>query len=369
MKKLGLYIHIPFCENKCNYCDFYSITNKVHINEYIDVISKEISRQNNIFTSIYIGGGSPSLLSIKNITKIFNALNKLNLSNCEEITIEANPSQITAKKLNCWLNLGITRISIGIQSFNDNLLKKAGRIHTGLQAVESVKLAQKAGFKNISLDLIYGLPGEELKDLFEDIYKAASLSPTHISPYALMIEENTTFFKLLNDNKLNLPSDEIVEEMYDIVNNTLPSLGFNRYEISNFAKGGYECKHNLLYWNYNDYVGLGATAASFINNVRYKNTCSVEEYIHRVNNNLNVNTVEDRTFKEAMFEYIFLALRKVDGLNKENFQKKFGIDFENTFQNELKELKNLNLLFIKNDQICLTEKGFKVSNMVFEKFL
>lgn len=369
MKKIGLYIHIPFCEKKCHYCDFYSITNKKYIDAYINALTKEIEKTDKEIFSVYIGGGSPSILEISEITKIFAALNKINLSKCEEISIEANPSQITAQKLERWLKLGIRRISIGAQSFSDKLLKNAGRIHTAKMAEESVILAKEAGFKNISLDLMYGLPFETLSDLKADIDKAASLSPTHISAYSLMLEKNTPLIKLLNENKLTLPDDETVEEMYDTVNEFIPKYQYGRYEVSNFAKVGYECKHNLLYWSNGDYIGVGASAASFIGGVRYKNNCSIEEYIYKINNNLEVNSIEERTKKDAIFEYIFLALRKTDGLNAEDFQKNFNMDFESVFKKELSELKKLNLLVKQKNQFSLTEKGFKLSNMVFEKFI
>ena len=369
MKKTGLYIHIPFCEKKCHYCDFYSITDKKYADAYIDALSKEIEKTDEEIFSVYIGGGSPSILTNSEITRIFDALKKINLSKCEEISIEANPSQITPQKLECWLNLGIGRISVGAQSFNDKLLKHAGRIHTAKQAQDCINLAKKAGFQNISLDLMYGLPFETLSDLKADIEKAVSLSPTHISAYSLMLEENTPLIKLLNEKKLALPSDETVEEMYDAVNEILPKYGYKRYEVSNFAKAGYECKHNLIYWSDDEYIGVGASAASFIGGVRYKNDCSVEEYIQKINNNLKTAAIEERTREDAIFEYIFLALRKVNGLNIEDFQNKFGMDFERVYEKELAELKNLNLLFKQNNQIRLTEKGFKISNSVFEKFI
>lgn len=370
MDKLGLYIHIPFCIGKCYYCDFYSITDKKYIALYINALCKDIEKyQNKAFTSIYIGGGSPSLLDTETITKLFNGLNKLNLLNIEEVTIEANPSQITAEKLACYLKLGINRISVGVQSFNTKILKNIGRIHTGEAAINAVKLAKSAGFENISVDLIYGLPGESILDVTDDIKQAADLNIEHISAYSLMLEENTLLYDLVADKKINLPTDETVEEMYDIVNQELPALGYNRYEVSNYAKNNYECKHNLLYWSDFPYIGLGAAAASFVDNIRYKNNCSVEEYIYKINRNFEVNIMEDRTKNDAIFEYIFLSLRKVIGLKKQDFQNKFNINFEKEFKSEIQELKKLNLLRENEDYIYLTPKGFKVSNMVFEKFI
>ena len=370
MQKLGLYIHIPFCEKKCYYCDFYSITNKKYIAPYINALCKDIEKHcDKTFTSIYIGGGSPSLLNIEEIIKIFTALKKLNLSYIEEITIETNPSQLTAEKLSCYLNLTINRISVGVQSFNDRILRNIGRIHTGNDAINAVELAKNAGFKNISVDLIYGLPNESISDITSDIKKAEELGVDHISAYSLMLEENTPLFNMVEKNKLNLPQDEIVEKMYDMVNKELPKLGYNRYEVSNFAKKGCECKHNLLYWSDFPYIGVGCAAASFKDNIRYKDNCSVEEYIYKINHNIEVNSVEERTEKDAIFEYIFLSLRKVVGLSKGEFQSKFNMNFDTEFSKEIQELKKLNLMEEKEDYIYLTPKGFKVSNMVFEKFI
>lgn len=370
MQKLGLYIHIPFCEKKCYYCDFYSVTNKKYIKSYISALCSEIEKHTDkIFTSIYVGGGSPSILNSEEITKLFASLNKLNLSSCEEITIEANPSQITFEKLSVYLKLGINRISIGAQSFNDNLLKNAGRIHDSKTAENAVKLAKKAGFQNISLDLIYALLGETVSDLREDVKKAVDLNPRHISAYSLILEENTPLYKMIERDKIKLPKEEVAEEMYDIINEELPKFGYNRYEVSNFATTGFECKHNLLYWSDFQYIGLGAAAASFTDNVRYKNNCSVEEYIYKIQNNICVNEVEERTKENAIFEYVFLSLRKVAGLNKSDFYKKFGERFEKKYGKEIEELKNLNLLKENETHIYFTPKGFKISNMVFEKFI
>jgi len=370
MQKLGLYVHIPFCISKCNYCDFYSITNKKYIVPYINALCKDVEKyQNKAFTSVYIGGGSPSLLDMEVITKLFDNINKLNLTGVEEITIEANPSQITVEKLACYLNLGINRISIGVQSFNPKILKNIGRIHTGEDAKKAVKLAKSSGFKNINADLIYGLPGESILDLNEDIKKIVDLDIEHISAYSLMLEENTSLYNLIEKNKLNLPTDEVVEEMYDIVNQELPKLGYNRYEVSNFAKEGYECKHNMLYWSDCSYIGVGCAAASLINDIRYKNNCSVEEYILKISHNIDVNEVEKRTQNDAIFEYIFLSLRKVIGLDKRDFQVKFKANFEKEFKSEIQELAKLNLISENDNYIYLTPTGFKISNMVFEKFI
>lgn len=369
-QKLGLYIHIPFCEKKCHYCDFYSITDKKYIDSYIIALDKEIEKyQDQNITSVYVGGGSPSVLNVAQITGLFRSVCKLNLSNCVEMTIEINPSQVSEEKLRTYLTFGVNRISVGVQSFNDKLLKNVGRIHDGKQAINTLNMAKKAGFKNISADLIYGLPGENITDLQEDIKKAADLGVNHISAYSLMLEENTPLYKMVAENKIILPTEEKVEEMYDFVSENLPALGYSRYEISNFAKLGYECKHNLLYWSDYPYIGVGSTAAGFVNNVRYKNNCTVKEYIERIKVGANVNVEENRTKEDALFEYIFLALRKIEGLNKTDFSNKFNADIEIMYNNEIAELKNLKLLEENENFLYLTPKGLKVSNMVFEKFI
>ena len=280
LNELGIYIHIPFCKQKCYYCDFVSYSNKCsEVKEYIESLKKEIEEfdfSNYKVTSIYIGGGTPSYIDSIYIVEILSELKeklKCNLIEFKdiEITIEVNPGTVDTKKLNDYKKLGINRLSIGLQSTKNDILKKIGRIHTYQEFLEIYKLARETGFKNINIDLMIGIPGQKIGDLKNTLQDIIKLEPEHISVYSLIIEENTPIEKMLENGEIKLPDEDLERNMYWYVKNTLELNGYNHYEISNFAKKGYEYKHNLDCWNQKEYMGFGASAHSYTNNVRFSN--------------------------------------------------------------------------------------------------
>ncbi|MFH0702791.1 MAG: radical SAM family heme chaperone HemW [bacterium] len=319
----SLYIHVPFCKDKCYYCDFLSFTDKNdYIEAYIASLVKEIY-QNSLnykdieLKSIYIGGGTPSLLEIKNFEQIFSEIYSFfKILNNVEITVEVNPGTIDKEYLKNLRLLGINRLSIGIQSFDESLLRLLNRKHNKKQAIQAVISAKEADFENISVDLIYGLPNQNIKIWEETLNLAANLEIKHISAYGLKIEENTEFGRNMPEN---IPDDELTVQMYLKAIDILANYGFNHYEISNFSKSGYESKHNLSYWNNEEYLGLGLSAHGYVNGIRYSNSRNLKEYI---NNSLKKNFLHTVTSQEAVEEAIFLGLRLIQGINIEKFNKR-----------------------------------------------
>lgn len=354
----SVYIHIPFCKQKCLYCDFNSFQNKEDlIEEYFDALIKEIKlyKINNELETIYIGGGTPSYPDEKYIEKVLKEL-----PNAKEITLELNPGTIIENKLLKYKEIGINRLSIGLQAIQNSILKEIGRIHTLKEFEEAYNLARNVGFNNINVDLMHGLPNQSLEDFKESVDYLIKLNPEHISCYSLILH---------NDIFKNLPSDEIEREMYYYAKNELKKKGYEHYEISNFAKVGKKSKHNLVYWNQEEYVGVGAGASSYVNDKRYTNISALEEYIKRINNNESVNIIEEvQTKEDKLREYIILQLRLIEGLNIKKANQKFNIDILKKFGKEIEKLKKLELIDIGKN-ICLTEKGLDLANLVWEEFV
>lgn len=286
MKNLGIYIHIPFCVKKCDYCDFISYCDKNNLIEvYIEKLKEEITNNLNknyyMIKTIYIGGGTPSFIDSKYIVDILNTIKEeYNLENAE-VTIEVNPGTVTENKLLDYKNAGINRLSIGLQETSQKLLKQIGRIHTYAEFLETYNLAREIGFKNINIDLMIGLPNQNIANIKDSLQKIINLNPEHISVYSLILEEGTKLYKKYEEKQIELPDDEIERNMYWYVKNTLENNGYTHYEISNFAKPGYESKHNVSCWNQEEYIGFGVAAHSYINGARYSNTNKLEEYINR----------------------------------------------------------------------------------------
>ncbi|NLP42437.1 MAG: radical SAM family heme chaperone HemW [Veillonellaceae bacterium] len=374
---LGLYLHIPFCRQKCLYCDFPSYTNMEYLyNDYVAALSREIAAQGGICAhhtvdTIYIGGGTPTLLSNQQIGTIMNSIRlNLNLAADAEISIEANPGTVDYHKLVFLKEYGINRISFGVQCFSDRLLSKIGRIHSSSDAVETINMARKAGFDNINIDLMYGLPGQTTRDLRHSIETAASLNIQHLSIYGLKVEEDTPFAELQVSGKLDLPNDNDEEEMYDLAAALAPHYGYERYEISNYARLGFACKHNLKYWRYQPYLGLGVSAHTFWGKERRENTTSVAEYIKAVNaGRPAVDFRETITTQNAMAEYVFLALRTVSGLRYEDFNSYFEDDFLQRYQEVIQDLEQRNLIIADSLGVRMTEIGMKYGNIVFLAFM
>lgn len=386
-KQIGLYIHIPFCKQKCSYCDFCSYANKESfIKRYIQCVLKEIIEVGNnnkidfengkddLFSvkTIYIGGGTPSLIESKYIVQIMEEIkSNFELDENAEITIEVNPGTVTLEKLEDYNKVGINRLSIGLQSTHEHLLKEIGRIHTYLDFLDTFRFTREAGFENINVDLMIGLPNQTLAEVQDSIEEIVSMEPEHISVYSLILEEGTPLFKKVEEG-LELPDEELERKMYWNVKRILEANGYNHYEISNFAKQGYESKHNLDCWNQKEYIGFGIAAHSYTNGIRYSNIENLEQYIK--------NYEEDKTEENLVFhekqdmeamqkEYMLLGLRKIDGVSIQEFKIKFVANPVFLYHSELEKLVNEELLEIDGDMIKLTNKGLDLANIVWEEFV
>lgn len=378
-KNIGIYIHIPFCKSKCYYCDFTSYTGKEDcIKNYVKCLNEEIKYNATIpmvVRTIYIGGGTPSYIDEKYIKSILEMIYKnYKVINNPEITIEVNPGTCSLKKLKAYREMGINRLSIGLQSSNDELLKEIGRIHNFEEYVQTVKWAKKAGFENISTDIIIGLPNQTIYDVEDSINKVLELGVKHISVYSLIVEENTKMFNLINSKKLALLDDEIERYMYWFSKRKLEDNGFIHYEISNFALPGYMSIHNMDCWSQKEYLGFGVAAASFMNNKRFSNTNSIDTYIENINSGKflkNRNIDEILNNDDLAKEYIILGLRKVMGFSILEFIRKFGTNPLFTYDKEFNELLKQNLLEIdyNNYTVRLSKKGLDFANIVWEQFV
>lgn len=388
-KNIGIYVHIPFCKKKCEYCDFKSFVGKENmIDQYMKWVKYELKSigeenrldyENNlddliIVKTIYIGGGTPSILLPKYTSDILNTIkDNYTIDNKNlEVTIEVNPGTVDEKKLSEYKKCGVNRLSIGLQATQNKVLNTLGRIHTYNDFLDTYNTARKIGFNNINVDLMIGIPGQSLEDVQESIEEIIKLSPEHISTYSLIIEEGTPFFNKLAKNKITLPDEEIERQMYWMVKKKLEEAGYIHYEISNFAKKGYESKHNLACWNQEEYVGVGAAAHSYTNNVRYSNVCEIEEYINNYENNNETNNFifhEKQTKDSKMKEFMLLGLRKINGIQVQEFKNRFGENPIYLYRKELDKLVSENLLEIDGDNIKLTEKGLDLANLVWEEFV
>ncbi|MCI8655574.1 MAG: oxygen-independent coproporphyrinogen III oxidase [Clostridia bacterium] len=374
-QELGIYIHIPFCKRKCYYCDFISYCNQdENIDRYIDALIKEIrNRKKKIVgrkvTTIYIGGGTPSFIKEQDIEKV---LKTLEIKEHQEITIEVNPGTVNKQKLKTYRKIGINRISIGLQETHNNLLKQIGRIHTYEEFLETYKIARSVGFKNINVDLMIGLPNQSIQDIKENLERIILLNPEHISVYSLILEEGTPLIKKIDEEELKLPDEELERDMYWYVKNKLELNGYMHYEISNFAKAGYQSKHNMNCWKQKEYVGFGVAAHSYLNFIRFSNTSILNEYIHNIESNnvdANVKIQEEQILEDTQKEYMLLGLRKIDGVSISEFKNKFGKNPLFIYKEELNELVETGFLRVDLDAIKLTNKGIDFANLVWEKFV
>lgn len=373
MEKLGLYIHIPFCKSKCLYCDFPSYTYMEDlIIPYMEALSKEIKKVslNKTFTSIFIGGGTPSFLSIEALNILTNALDKVKKSSDIEFTVEGNPNSFTKEKLISFKNMGVNRLSIGLQACQDRLLKKLGRIHTLNDFKNTFKEARDLGFNNINVDLMFGIPNQTLQDFKESLEFINSLKPEHISSYSLIVEESTPYYKMRESGKLKLPDEDEERDMYSFACNFLKENGYKQYEISNFALKKKECKHNLIYWELDNYIGCGVSAHSYFNKERYRNTGDVKRYIEQISNGDSV--VEESHYnsvKENMEEFMFLGLRKTEGVSVTEFKVKFDIDIKTVYGDIIKKYVDEKMIILDNRRLFLSERGIQVSNSIMCDFI
>lgn len=367
MKKLAIYVHIPFCKQKCKYCDFTSFANlESEVLQYITALLREIKEYSSmakdyIVTSVYFGGGTPSFIDENLIDKLYNEI-KYNyvLNSNAEVTIEANPGTVNIEKLKRYYNIGFNRISFGVQSLSDELLKEVGRVHTASDAIDGFYMARDAGFNNISLDLMFGLPNQTLKDVEDTLDGFIRLNPEHISTYSLKVEENTVFGKLQSEGKLVLPSDEVERDMYYLIKEKLKDAEYSHYEISNFGKNGFESRHNTAYWERQAYLGFGLGASSCFNEVRFKNTDDFDKYIDDFDKNIEDREVLSQEVINS--EKIILGLRMLKGINKEYL-------VYDRWKKAASKLIRLGLLEESNGMIRLTDKGLDLANQVFVEFI
>lgn len=383
-KELEIYIHIPFCVRKCAYCDFLSGPgNKEKMDKYVATLLTEIRGVPksdvplSLFdevTSVFFGGGTPSILEAEKIAEILNVLKEnFNVARDAEITIEANPGTVTKEKLETYRSAGVNRISFGLQSTNNEELKLLGRIHTYEEFVESYQLARECGFDNINVDLISAIPRQTVESWEKSLKQIIELEPEHVSAYSLIIEEGTPFSKMYGEGtkgEKELPTEEDERMMYQRTEELLAEAGYHRYEISNYAKNGRECKHNLGYWERKDYLGIGLGAASLINNERFKNTDDIECYINEVQNLFQIREEKVRlTETEQMEEFIFLGLRKMQGISIKQFEMTFGKTLESCYGEKIKKMEQEQLVVRENGFLRLTHKGIDISNYVFAEIL
>ena len=455
-KELGIYLHIPFCKKKCYYCDFISYSDKLLYQEkYINALLSEIESQKEILkecniTTIYIGGGTPSIIDVKNIQVVMNKLDEilnfknpniqidksnlldnnekdllnnkekdlLNVENSNfikepiEITIEVNPGTVTKEKLEQYYNLGINRLSIGLQSTQDKLLKQIGRIHTYSEFLQTYNWAREIGFKNINIDLMIGLPNQSIEDIKETVENIIILNPEHISVYSLIVEQGTKIAELIDSGDLKLPDEDLERMEYSYVKNKLELAGFKQYEISNFAKENYYSKHNVNCWKQKEYIGFGISAHSYFENIRFSNTEDFNKYIDsgysdfekfNIKNllkNINCSELEEETIienqelsrakiikyieleskglktiheiqttEEKQKEYMLLGLRMLEGVSISEFKQKFGENPIYLFRESLSKLVEEELIKIDLDNIFLTRKGLDLANLVWEEFV
>ena len=376
MDKISLYIHIPFCAQKCLYCDFPSFARKDHLRKtYIEALNKEIislrEKHNNLeINTIFIGGGTPSVLEADELECLLKEVAKLNMAKDIEYSMECNPGNLTEEKLEVMKKYGVNRISMGLQAKQDNLLKGLGRIHNYKTFKENFLLAKKVGFNNINVDLMFGLPNQRLNEWEETLREIISLEPAHISAYSLIIEEGTAFYNLYENDKLKLPTEEEERKMYHLAKKILEENGFNQYEISNYAKEGKECRHNLAYWNMDNWIGVGSAAASYINGKRIKNINSVEEYINSINEKGEaVEEIINNSKNDNMEEFMFMGLRKINGIDENEFKNRFSMNINDVYGEILNKYIGEGLLIRESGRIFLSEKGIEISNVIMADFL
>ena len=367
MEKVGCYMHIPFCQKKCYYCDFCAYMNvENRIEPYIKNLIKEIKlyqeRLNIEIDTIYIGGGTPSYIDAKYIEEIVNEIKKFKIEKIEEFTIECNPNSISKEKLAIYKDIGINRISLGVQSFDDEVLKEIGRNHTADIALKDIDMIRDAGFDNLSFDLMLNLPRQTYKSVKNDLAMVKKISPEHISWYSLILEEGSRFYALDKKGKLDLMEDDDEVDIFEEIIEELNSFGLKRYEISNFAKDGLESIHNKKYWEGAGYIAFGMSGSGYLSNYRYTNTRNFIHYNKNiVKNKLPIDHISYIDSKEREKEYIIFKLREIEGINLADFKKRFGHDFLSTYKKEIDVFKD-DKFFIVDENFRFSQKGMNLSN-------
>lgn len=376
-QRLNLYVHIPFCKSKCKYCDFFSLPKKERLMKaYFNALVKELKLyraklSDYIISTIYVGGGTPSLADPLLIEDLLQYINKnFRIVNSPEITIEANPDTLNFDKLLSYKKAGVNRISIGLQASQLKLLKYLGRTYAYNQFKSTIKSARKAGFRNINVDLIFGIPGQSIRDWEITLQKVINLNIQHISCYSLSLDNNSYLGRLKKLSKSGKFENKNDRKMYHMAVKMLRSNGFFQYEISNFSRKGFECRHNLNFWNFNEYIGIGAGAHSFFQNYRYCNILNLDKYINLINTGKSGYIKRTRlSKKDKIFEYIILKLRLNSGLDIEEFNKIFKKSFTKFYSKEIRYLTGKNLLHKTGNRLKLTKKGLYFENYIISKFI
>lgn len=381
MKKgLGVYVHVPFCIRKCKYCDFLSAPASDEVMEqYVQGIlvqmesfAKTDGFQKNDYEvlTVFFGGGTPSILSVHQIELILTQIRRSFFCRKDmEVTLEANPGTLTREKLRGFYQTGVNRLSLGLQSTDNQMLKVLGRIHTYETFLENYQMAGEAGFQNINIDLMSGLPGQTLKQWEESLKKVCRLDPQHISAYSLIIEPGTVFYEMYDKHREALPDEETERKMYERTKEILDGYGYRRYEISNYSKPGFACRHNEGYWKREDYVGFGTGAASLLMDTRYSQRQELSYFLEHPDWTENIAQQEKLSDIARMEETMFLGLRRMEGVSREYFLEQFGKNMEEVYGDVIKKYRKLGLLKEENGKIALTEEGISVSNIIFSDFL
>ena len=369
--KISIYIHIPFCESRCHYCDFCSsLLNRENVEKYFSYLEREINLYRNflrekIIDTVFIGGGTPSSVDGKYIARILKILSDFEFSKDPEISIESNPNSLTREKAETYFSSGINRISIGAQSFNDEILKKIGRIHRSEDIYKALENARFAGFTNINLDLMLALPSQKFSDIEKSLEEIKKLDLPHISYYSLILEENTKLFLEHEKSPLSFPTEDEDRKMYHYVVSELEKIGLHQYEISNFSKKGYECRHNLTYWKLRDYLSFGLSASSNIKNLRYRNFSDFKNYYEALDKGeKTIEFSETLNKTDRTNEFIMMGLRLRSGIDLGEFKERFEEDFVKLYESEIEKNIRLELIEEKDNKIYLTEKGRDLSNQV-----
>lgn len=369
---IALYIHIPFCKQKCLYCDFASYSGaEKYMMEYIKALVLEIKKLGDKkIKTIFIGGGTPTYLSLEALKILKQYILELNLDDELEFTVEGNPGTFTRTKLQMFRAMGVNRLSIGLQSWQNKHLKTLGRIHKVEDFIKSFSMAREVGFDNINVDLMFGLPSQTFSDWQETLENVVELTPEHFSCYSLIIEEGTKFFEFEKNGKLNLPDEDTERKMYEYTIDFLNKKGYSQYEISNFSLNGKQCRHNLVYWNLEEYIGCGAAAHSYYGKIRYQNVESIEEYINLIKNNSSaVESKHTNSLEDEIEEFMFMGLRKTEGISIEKFNKKFKKSINEVYGDIIQKYKKENLLIEKDGRIFLSNRGLQISNSIMCDFL
>lgn len=371
-KPTSAYVHIPFCTQICYYCDFSKVFIKNQpVDEYLQALIREFESYDiKKLRTLYIGGGTPTSITAEQLEYLLTNLTKhLDLSVLEEFTIEANPGDLTEDKIEVLKHSAVNRVSLGVQTFNDKHLKQIGRSHNEAQIYSTISNLKEAGFHNISIDLIYALPGQTMEDVKENVAKAIALDIPHLSLYSLILEHHTVFMNKMRRGKLQLPKEDLEAEMFEYIISELEANGFEHYEISNFTKPGFESRHNLMYWDNAEYFGVGAGASGYLNGVRYRNRGPIQHYLKAVAQGNARLSEEKLTKDEMMEEELFLGLRKKTGVSIARFEEKFGLSFEERYGQIVRELCQQGLLVLDDKVVRMTKKGLFLGDTVAERFI